>query len=125
MWEDEDLPPESTTFEFPLYLNTRIIEKTPDYIYRSREADDISNQLFQFWADNYSGDEVGGTHSGVSWPKDFFEDYPVFIDGYQVEGIGGKAGPSFEYIKTSRDYGDYAEVVICLDTFELYVDGWN
>lgn len=125
MWEDEDLPPESTTFEFPLYLNTRIIEKTPDFLYRTREADDISNQLLQFWRDNYSGDGLGGELSGSRWPKDFFEDYPVFIDGYQVEDISGIAGLAAEYIRTSRDYGDYNEIVINLDPSELWVEGYN
>lgn len=120
MWEDEDLPPESTTFEFPLYLNTRIVAKTPDYLYRSRAADEISNQLIQFWEDNYSDSSSEGR-----WPRDFFEDYPVFIDGYQVESIWNFLSPSVEGIRTSRDYGDYAEVSINLDTFELYVDGWN
>lgn len=119
MWEDEYLPPESTTFEFPLYLNTRIIEKTPDYLYRRRDADEISNQLFEFWRAN----KVGGEED-VSWPTRFFRDYPVFIDGYQVEDIWHYWG-SFENIKTAKDYGDYNEIVICLDEFELYVDGYN
>lgn len=119
MWEDENLPPESTTFEFPLYLNTRIIEKTPDYLYREREGDEILNQLFQFWGDN-----MLGFFEDISWPRNFFKDYPVFIDGCQVEDIGAyHAG--FEDIKTSKDYGDYNIISICLDSYYLWVDGYN
>lgn len=121
IFEDEGLPPESTTFEFPLYLNTRIIEKTPDYLYRSRDADDISNQLLQFYSDNFNRSSVGS----ATWPTDFFKNYPVFIDGYQVEGITEFMAGTAEGIRTSRDYGDYVETVICLDKSELWVDGWN
>lgn len=124
MYEDEDLPPESTTFEFPLYLNTRIVEKTPDFLYRSREADEISNQLLQFWADNYSGSGVGGSDL-EGWPKNFFKDYPVFIDGYQVEHIYSFAANTAEDIRTSKDYGDYNGIIIYLDSEELWVEGYN
>lgn len=117
---DENLPPESTTFEFPLYLNTRIVEKTPDYLYRTREADEISNQLHQFWRDNSSG-----SLDLISWPKNFFNDYPVFIDGYQVSDIWDYMSGAFEGIKTLRDYGNYNEISIYLDDYELWVDGYN
>lgn len=128
MWEDENLPPESTTFEFPLYLNTRIIEKTPDYLYRSRDSDDISNQLLQFYEENYLGHGVGGGGTDISspnWPKNFFVNYPVFIDGYQVENIYAIMGFSAEDIRTNKDYGDYAEIYIYLDVDELLVEGYN
>lgn len=121
IFEDEGLPPESTTFEFPLYLNTRIIEKTSDFLYRSRDADDISNQLLQFYSDNHIVDSGGS----VSWPTDFFKNYPVFIDGYQVEDIPLFMANCAEFIRTSRDYGDYDEIDIFLDEYELWVDGRN
>ena len=118
-WEDENLPPESTTFEFPLYLNTRIIEKSPDYLFREREADEISNQLYEFYCDNMIG--VVGS---ISWPPNFFNDYPVFIDGYQVEDIGWyEAG--FERIKTDKDYGDYNSTALVFADGWLWVDGYN
>ena len=125
MWEDEDLPPESTTFEFPLYLNTKIIEKTSDFLYRSRESDDISNQLLQFYSDNYRGSGIGGTELSPEWPKNFFVNYPVFIDGYQVEYISAMMGNTAENIRTNKDYGDYAEIFIYLDELELCVEGYN
>lgn len=128
--ESEDLPPESTTFEFPLYLNTRIIEKTSDFLYRSRESDDISNQLLQFYYDNYRGSGIGGggTGTGISspnWPKNFFINYPVFIDGYQVENVSAMMGGTAEGIRTNKDYGDYADIGIYLDGYELWVEGYN
>lgn len=125
--ESEDLPPESTTFEFPLYLNTKIIEKTSDFLYRSRESDDISNQLCQFYEDNYRGTTGGGGSMDVihNWPNNFFVNYPVFIDGYQVEGISMMMGRTAEDIRTNKDYGDYAEIFIYLDEFELCVEGYN
>lgn len=125
--ESEGLPPESTTFEFPLYLNTKIIEKTSDFLYRSRESDDISNQLCQFYEDNYRGPTAGGGSTDVihKWPNNFFVNYPVFIDGYQVEGISWMIGRTAEDIRTNKDYGDYAEIFIYLDEFELCVEGYN
>lgn len=124
MWEDEDLPPESTTFEFPLYLNTRIIEKTPDSLYRSREADDILNQLRQFYMDNYSRTTSGSGFDSIDWPINFFKDYPVFIDGYQVEDIERLSAGIFEHIETAKDY-DYNEIRIYLDSSELWIEGFN
>lgn len=123
MWEDEDLPPESTTFEFPLYLNTRIVEKTPDFLYRIRDADDISNQLLQFWKDNCVSESAGGGFA--KWPTGFFRDYPVFIDGYQVENIYAFEANTAEDIRTSKDYGDYNGIIIYLDSEELWVEGYN
>ena len=128
MLEDENLPPESTTFEFPLYLNTRIIEKTSDFLYRSRESDDISNQLLQFYKENYLGHGVGGGSTDMSspdWPKNFFVNYPVFIDGYQVERIYTMMGSTAEDITTNNDYGGYNEIFIYLDSDELCVEGYN
>lgn len=125
--ESEDLPPESTTFEFPLYLNTKIIEKTSDFLYRSRESDDISNQLLQFYKENYLGNGVGGGSLDViqDWPKNFFVNYPVFIDGYQVEGISTIMGGTAENIRTNKDYGGYNKIFIYLDSYELCVEGYN
>lgn len=128
--ESEDLPPESTTFEFPLYLNTRIIEKTSDFLYRSRESDEILHQLLQFYYDNYRGSGIGGGGTGtgipsLSWPENFFVNYPVFIDGYQVENVSAMMGGAAEGIRTNKDYGDYNKISIFLDEYELWVEGYN
>ena len=122
--ESEDLPPESTTFEFPLYLNTKIIEKTSDFLYRSRDYDEIHRQLYNFYADNCG---IGGVGSAArpNWPRNFFEDYPVFIDGYQVEDIDIRDSDTFYGFKTNKDYGDYADIEIYLDGYELWVEGYN
>jgi hypothetical protein len=122
--ESEDLPPESTTFEFPLYLNTKIIEKTSDFLYRSRDYDEIHRQLHNFYRDNSSG-VSGGSVGNPNWPRNFFEDYPVFIDGYQVEDIDIRDGDTFYGFKTNKDYGDYADIEIYLDGYELWVEGYN
>lgn len=120
--ESEDLPPESTTFEFPLYVNTKIIEKTSDFLYRSRDYDEIHRQLQTFYSENNINAGVVGS---ANWPRNFFEDYPVFIDGYQVEDIDMRDGDTFYGFKTNKDYGDYAEIEIYLDGYELWVEGYN
>lgn len=124
MWEDENLPPESTTFEFPLYLNTKIIEKTSDFLYRSRVDEEIHRQLYNFYADNY-GIGGGGSAARPNWPRNFFVNYPVFIDGYQVEDIDTQDSGTFYGFKTNKDYGDYADIEIYLDGYELWVEGYN
>ena len=118
------MPPESTTFEFPLYLNTKIIEKTSDFLYRSRESDDILNQLYQFYAANSGGSGVGSAVR-PNWPRNFFVNYPVFIDGYQVEDIDTRDGGTFYGFKTNKDYGDYSDIEIYLEMEELWVEGYN
>lgn len=123
MWEDENLPPESTTFEFPLYLNTRIIEKTSDFLYRSRDYDEIHRQLHNFYTDNCG--IGGGSAVRPNWPRNFFVNYPVFIDGYQVEDIDTRFSDNFYGFKTNKDYGDYADIEIYLDGYELWVEGYN
>lgn len=104
------LPPESTTFEFPLYLNTKIIDKTPDYLYRSRAGDAITDALYHLYA-----------QSGVSI-ESFFKEHPVYIDGALVTSAYDDGGAWILY--TDKYYGDYSSLDIYFDVAELYVEAF-
>lgn len=109
----EDLPPESTEFEFPLYLNTKVIEKTEDFLYRSRDWDDILRQLYEFYdktdIHDYILDEV-------------LLNYPVFVDGYRITRARKTSG-NIEEIITDNDYGGgYSKIIIGIDISELFVE---
>lgn len=114
--EDEDLPPESTTFEFPLYLNTRIITKTSDQLYRTREADEISEQLREFYITNTIG-------NNQYVPDSVLKANPVYIDGALVTHARDDYGAIA--LITDKDYGDYEEISLFIDAFELCVEGYN
>ena len=48
-----ELPPESTRFEFPLYLNlTKLDYEDADYYEYGREEDDITSQLYDWFEAN-------------------------------------------------------------------------
>lgn len=115
-WEEEDLPPESTTFEFPLYLNTKVIEKTPDFLYRSREGDEISNQLYGFYIINATG-------NNYDVPNSVLQANPVYIDGALVKYARNAFGAI--QLRNDKDYGDYEEISVFLEDVELYVEGYN
>ena len=111
----EDLPPESTTFEFPLYLNTKVIEKTEDFLYRSRDWDDILRQLYVFY------DNKTDIHDYIL--DEVLLNYPVFVDGYRITRARIYSG-NIEEIITDNDYGGgYSEIIIGIDGYsELYVE---
>ena len=111
----EDLPPESTEFEFPLYLNTKVIEKTEDFLYRSRDWDDIMHQLVEFYNEHSEDEEY------IS--EEVLLNYPVYIDGYRILSARNFGG-GIEYIITDNDYGGgYSKIIIGIDGFvELYVE---
>ena len=55
-----DLPTESTRFEFPLYLNiTKLDYKFEDVYEYLRESDDISSQLYDWFAANAEQSKIG------------------------------------------------------------------
>ena len=111
---DENLPPESTEFVFPLYLNTTIIEKSDDYLYRERQADELVIQLVDYYIKDL---DVG---------KDV-ENLPVYIDGYQIKSA--YINPDFYEISdivTDKDYGNYTNVAIVISKMDgVLVDAWN
>jgi hypothetical protein len=111
---DENLPPESTEFVFPLYLNTKIIEKSDDYLYRERQADELVIQLVDYYIKDL---DVG---------KDV-ENLPVYIDGYQIKSA--YINPDFYEISdivTDKDYGNYTNVAIVISEMDgVLVDAWN
>lgn len=111
---DENLPPESTEFVFPLYLNTTIIEKSDDYLYRERQADELVIQLMDYYIKDL---DVG---------KDV-ENLPVYIDGYQIKSA--YINPDFYEISdivTDKDYGNYTNVAIVISKMDgVLVDAWN
>lgn len=76
-----DLPAESTTFEFPLYIN--ITKKNPDYPDEwLREADDLLEQLFDWLVENATIDK-GYEHYEV--PAELLASNNIYINGGLVE----------------------------------------
>jgi hypothetical protein len=110
---DENLPPESTEFVFPLYLNTEIIEKSNDYLYRARPVDELVEQLIDY----YCGD------------LDFSEEVknlPVYIDGYPIKSAHLVWPDTIERIVTDKNYGNYSNVDIYIGKIDgVCVDAWN
>lgn len=114
---NEDGMPESTTFEFPLYFNTQIMEQTDDFLYRERLGDTIVEAYLRFIKENANGTE---------WniPESFLNDYPVYIDGYRMIS-GSYLFGNIENIVTAKDYGNYNELYIYIGPEEFCVEGYN
>ena len=76
-----DLPAESTTFEFPLYIN--ITKKNPDNPDEwLREADDLLEQLFDWLVENATIEDAG-LHYKV--PSELLASNNIYINGGLVE----------------------------------------
>lgn len=110
-------PPESATFEFPLYLNTYV---ETDYGYGDydlkRDADDIHTSLLK-WIDSV-GKRIGNT--GIMYiPEEILESNPIYIDGYRVvEWSYGMMGDNM----TLQDYpGDIYECHTIDEYIHLYI----
>lgn len=77
----EGLPPESTSFGFPLYLNiTKLATEYDDYIEYYREADDIGNALCD-WLEEREPNDGGG--SGLI----NIGDNEIYINGCRVTEV--------------------------------------
>lgn len=72
----DTLPPESTTFAFPLYLNTTMDLGDGTY---GRDADDISMAFFE-WCEN--NQEDGKVEEEVA--INITDDTPIYINGLRV-----------------------------------------
>lgn len=118
---NEEGMPESTTFEFPLYFNTEITMETDDYLYRERAMDDILEQYYSFF-----NEELSDLGVGMNIPDEFFEQYPIFIDGYPVKGaIKSWNDRALENIITTNSYGGYDEIYIGITSLGLWVDAYK
>jgi hypothetical protein len=115
---NEEGMPESTTFEFPLYFNTQIVEQTDDVLYRERLGDPIVEAYLRFIRKN--------ANNSIDWniPESLLNDYPVYIDGYKMVS-GEYTSGNIENIVTAKDYGNYNELYIYIGPGELCVEGYN
>ena len=110
---------ESTTFEFPLYFNTEIIMEMDDYLYRERAMDDILEQYRDFLIDS-------DLDYGENVSDEFFEQYPIFIDGYPVKGAKySEQIGELEEIITTNSYGGYDEIYIGISTDGIWVEAYK
>lgn len=110
--EGDNRPPESTKFEFPLYLNTELTEDG----YRYREADDIHNQLYSWIDENIQG---VGIHFG-DIPADVINSNPIFIDGHKVSGIHKEFGAVDVYFEDNYGYEGYMGCSI--ESYAIFID---
>ena len=94
----DNRPPESTKFEFPLYLNT---EPDSRYAYRVRYGDDISKQLIDYIVNEYK--------SGNSLALD------LYIDGFHASDA------SCSYLMSKNGKKIY-DITIIFDEIANYSD---
>jgi hypothetical protein len=111
-----ELPPESTEFAFPLYLN--IIEldyESADHYEYIREGDEISASLCTWFFDNAIYD--GNTYEDY-WYIDMGETNQIYINGVPVTKI-----EKYEFETEIALYvsgGVFDEVTIDSDVYSLY-----
>lgn len=117
---NEEGMPESTTFEFPLYFNTEITAETDDCLYRERAMDDILNQYCYFLINS-------DLDYGENVSDEFFEQYPIFIDGYPVKGAkySSEQIGDLEEIITTNSYGGYDEIYIGISADRMWVEAYK
>lgn len=94
----DNRPPESTKFEFPLYLNT---EPDSRYAYRVRYGDDISKQLIDYIVNEHE--------SGNSLALD------LYIDGFRASDA------SCSYLMSKKGKKIY-DITIIFDEIANYSD---
>lgn len=92
----DNRPPESTKFEFPLYLNTE-----PESWYRVRYGDDISKQLIDYIVNEYE--------SGNSLALD------LYIDGF-------RASDAFCMFLMTKNGKKIYDITIIFDEIANYSD---
>lgn len=117
-----DLPPESTEFGFPLYLNLTVYDANTDEWWR--EEDDVSSALYQWCEENLVGDD---TDSYVP----LSDDTKIYINGGLVDEIiknmgtyylSGASLPFYEVAFTGSLYGFGAKFPIQTTLqFPLYI----
>lgn len=115
-----DRPPESTVFEFPLYLNTQIVFEEEGYVIREGTRQDIALEWLNWVGEKY------GAYCDDYIPKEDLINYPVFIDGHQVQQAWVGYG-NIEQILTDYEYNDegenWSELVIGVDvSYGLWVE---
>ena len=111
-------PPESTEFEFPLYLNTEVITEEEGFLYRERLNDSITNELL-----NLLTSEFGYPIYPIAI-DDWLKEHPIYIDGYLVTG-GHIFTGEIENIRTDNTYGGYDEISICIGIRSLWVEAYK
>lgn len=103
--DNEEVLPESTEFGFPLYLNTTIIYDDGSEMQRSRPADELGKQFYEWIVANDSRPTIGG----FTLSKALLNNNPVYIDGKRlIEGTFGMGNS----IILSESYCDEYEMVV-------------
>lgn len=120
---EDNRPPESTSFGFPLYLNTELYEINEQWAYRERDPDKDSIVAdFREWLDN----NLEGDVLGEEVPLIGTYGYEVFIDGNEVESCYYDVGTYYMPFKNAPIKYDgwqaFEAMVTVLDTLgvDLY-----
>lgn len=101
---NEEILPESTEFGFPLYLNTTIIYDDGSEMQRSRPADELGKQFYEWIVANDSLPTIGG----FTLSKALLNNNPVYIDGKRLIEVTFGIGSS---ITLSESYCDEYVIV--------------
>ena len=103
---EDNRPPESTSFGFPLYLNTELDMIEGEYATRQRDPnkDSIVTDFKEWLDNNLEGDVLGGEVPLVGT-----HGYEVFIDGNEVESC----------------YYDFGNYYLPFKNAPIEYDGWK
>lgn len=94
----DGLPPESTSFGFPLYLNiTKYADETDGFIEYERGHDDVSEAWYD-WLVEKGGDIIGG-EGDID-----IGDNEIYINGCRVTAVDYSWGSYLIYFKTPPFY---------------------
>lgn len=116
--ESDSRPPESTEFEFPLYLNTEVAIEEEGYLYRERLNDSITDELLDLLISEFG---LQMSHIAID---DWLKEHPIYIDGYLVTG-GSIFMGEIEDIRTDNTYGGYDEIYIGFGSYSLWVEAYK
>lgn len=116
--ESDSRPPESTEFEFPLYLNTEVAIEEEGYLYRERLNDSIIDELLDLLIS-----EFGLPMDSIAI-DDWLKEHSIYIDGYLVTGGHIFVG-EIENIRTDNTYGGYDEINIGIGSRSLWVEAYK
>lgn len=101
---EDNRPPESTSFGFPLYLNTEYSWVGSDWATRERAEDSIATDFKEWLDNNLEGDVLGGEVPLVGTYG-----YEVFIDGNEVGSC----------------YYEYGNYYLPFKNAPIEYDGWK
>lgn len=92
-WEDTR-PTASTSFEFPLYLNTKVTSDVEEDGFRQIILESESNEIYEEFY-QWAQENASSIRMGLTIERDVLEANPIYIDGYRVLYLNFSMGTNF------------------------------